>query len=1325
MPITDIYCPICNKTEFINVKTLDPNFDHRSLHGDRSSIFNYSSDEDTNPSHHYRREKQREMLGAHLHSQAHTHRFSMYERELNRSDTRIKNWLQQSRQHDFERIQILNSLESKSKPKHHQSSTNHSSEGLTILKSVKPIKIKQSESFRLSSKEIAKRDNHSRDLKSRSLSFISHTSTEKALPEKSHSPLPEIKERVNSSRKKSTPFPSPCSPHKLQKQNKNYTEKFDFKSQSMESLLNSQKMTDNRKQAESLNKSPSFIDEVFDANRKSPLRLPATRVSQSQLSKDGRHEMRQRKDASKSPKRIATPVSSHDHKRENNDRTGKSDFVGPRSISPTESVIIRKRKEVAIAAKRSTSPNLLKEKIEEKKVTPKRRRKSRVRSPSLSPISPAQEVKPKSRHKTENKPEVKKVEIVKIEEKKVLRKKRRKSTKRDSSSSSDSSKERLPKINQNKKPPKLVLGRIEDDSVNKRRHEMNYASEKVQEKITNKNKPIEPEPVKKPLELPKLAKSSEGNLAEKEKNKAKVEPRVTKSVDAKRETDVVTVNKKSLNKSFGHNPISTSTTITTVTTVAAKAPIKRKPKVLQTPNKSEQSIQTDELLFLPPLNNLNDSQRYESDTSIRIASQLMKSPTITANAMSKPEDVLNRSSKLSNKSVSPIQILTSTTEKLVQTDNEAADAATATDTALTDDEPNDAKSERSGSTIRDKTHRHRHKRHHYQPQTTVVKKVHHHYYNYDQMEGGKDLKSSSDAATMTANTHSTGDNDIVISVERDGNTHIIEVNSYNELLKKQNKSKKFNDKVWTQLNGNKLLSSSTEFYKIISEKEEAIFPLETAYVYDDDARSDHSSERPQTSHSSKRPTYTTTNQNEAGKFSENDSDSVVFKLDELPSDESYIEEKKYVNESKLLHDLFVVSPTDNEENDPLSDLHKRPLSTIEENDYDEANPIDEAPKEGTIEANVKNQNLKPNIRPKYMKSKNLKLELQNISENEEDTNDASPLKILNKQVKFKNDVKFTNKNDIKKKPLLPPRDQQISSREKAFLFVEDNFSNRYITAQKFPIRNQKLDELIIDDLRSEINEDGASTVRVTSGKSIGSKSDALSEASTRFNVKLRNKQLNENRNLFEINNENLKSELNRRPLGATSKRDNFIKQEDKKKPPVLNEEEIKQVRQTIESMSQIPPAAPQQPNNFVVFPSSAPTVVPQLMQSVHSSQPTYQMQYTTDQALFYYQPHTIEYVPVDTLQSQYYLAQPFITQPYLAQDAHVNYAPIAIRNSQMPLQEQQPQISSQNIDGKKDRAPPSPQKFEQKKKLTTIRQNAISPVLIVTNNSNSAVLLKQ
>ena len=316
------------------------------------------------------------------------------------------------------------------------------------------------------------------------------------------------------------------------------------------------------------------------------------------------------------------------------------------------------------------------------------------------------------------------------------------------------------------------------------------------------------------------------------------------------------------------------------------------------------------------------------------------------------------------------------------------------------------------------------------------------------------------------------------------------------------------------------LTSASEFYLIQPKHHKGALQH-----FDDDTRSEISysstTSRPLTSHSSRKHSNQADRDKilipdaeliydpfEQRKIIDTDGidEEVTFKLDELPKDDAFFEERKYVNEAKLFHDLFIESPTgERTGNSSIVDFHKRPLSTIEENDYDEVADAIEFSKMQKSRSLWETENLRQKqaaFRPKFSKSRDLKTQLNQINENDEEYsnnnsgNSRKQLKIVITNGSNSGSSGGGGGND--KKRILPPTKNEISSRDKAQLFVEEKFSDRYLSTvhhgtkqiSKLNGENRRSDSFDY----SEYNEDATSgtTIRITSAKSIASRSDHMS-----------------------------------------------------------------------------------------------------------------------------------------------------------------------------------------------------------------------------------------
>lgn len=223
----------------------------------------------------------------------------------------------------------------------------------------------------------------------------------------------------------------------------------------------------------------------------------------------------------------------------------------------------------------------------------------------------------------------------------------------------------------------------------------------------------------------------------------------------------------------------------------------------------------------------------------------------------------------------------------------------------------------------------------------------------------------------------------------------------------------------------------------------------------DDTRSEYSStsSRPVTSHSSKRPSARTIGDIESDAKTE-----VSSKAEEITKNDDLQNDRRFVYDTIKFNNSANDYEQDEEDDDMI--FHKRPLSTIQENEE--------------------------NIHSSTMKVRN----------NNE------------KSVKFDQNVKvllIDNNEKIKseeKKHRFIPKHREITPREKAILFIQDNFSNKFIEAQEKQAKSAGSSTSATQNTSSGSTVEGegtsdyidsntTTTIRVTSAKSIASKPDSL------------------------------------------------------------------------------------------------------------------------------------------------------------------------------------------------------------------------------------------
>ena len=541
-----------------------------------------------------------------------------------------------------------------------------------------------------------------------------------------------------------------------------------------------------------------------------------------------------------------------------------------------------------------------------------------------------------------------------------------------------------------------------------------------------------------------------------------------------------------------------------------------------------------------------------------------------------------------------------------------------------------------------------------QPQQNIIKQIHHyHYYqNVSPTEPKQEPAPKPLVFDVASSPLPIKKEEIVISVKRDGSTQIIDVKSKSSDVKSSKKTPE----------------------PVLRNDQQFVLPLQSAaFIYDDDARSDTSgSSRPVTSHSAKRPQVVINNPNilEQPKDS-SDSGIVIYKFGETPSDQSYLEEKRYVNESKKIHDML------NEKIDPdsMSELQKRPLSTIEEDETDD---------NGDKINQKTNKSLMSKL--KLNKSRDQEQQLSEDEDVESTLTLASSRTIRN--VKFDNEV---NENGKQRRKILLPSEREISSREKALLFVVDNFSNQY----KSDSRNKKDDEMTTTTRSGD-----EPTIRVTSGRSIATKSDNFSVKSEPAIRANRNKN------------------ISNQPIVLTHP---SRKLEDHEL------EEIKDHLRLVESYRKEQGLHPKEQKTFHVQPSSAPTprIPPQPLYQ-QNQYPVNQLVYPDDPSMYYYNNQMLppmsyydhsQYLP--TLYNQH--SQPYyypeLQQPQLMYPQQQMIYP---QQHQLVYTEQVPQ----QIIYKEQQPNTAPNTLPVKVKKPTIKKSA-GPSLIISNNTDNTVVINK
>ena len=511
------------------------------------------------------------------------------------------------------------------------------------------------------------------------------------------------------------------------------------------------------------------------------------------------------------------------------------------------------------------------------------------------------------------------------------------------------------------------------------------------------------------------------------------------------------------------------------------------------------------------------------------------------------------------------------------------------------------------------------------PPQNIIKTVHHHHYYPNATAMSKPSVSNASIGNSSPIPPQTEKQDeIVISVERDGSTQVINV-------------KKRNDLKASKLTPEPALKHDQQF----------ILPLQSAFIYDDDARSDTSgSSRPVTSHSAKRPQVVVNNPNIIDQSKNIDEPAVIiYKYGETPIDQSFIEEKRYVNEAKKLHDML----NEKIDTDATSEALKRPLSTIEEDEADE-----------------NGEKTQSQQQPKPILSK-LKLN------------------------KLKDQEHLNNENGKPKRKILLPSEREISSREKAVMFVNDNFSNHYKIVPK-----TKNDDEVTVTTQSEDEP----TIRVTSG-SIASKSDKMS----------------------------VMSEPVRRQNSKTKPSKPIIKQQNLTEvdlhPDVLDE--IKERIRLVESFRKDQGLHPKEKQTFYVNPpNSAPVPVQQ------------QQQYSIDQLvypnehMYYYNHHPHSSLPYHDPNSSVPYYDPASNTYYTQQTQNLYHDPYTqqliypshFQQQNYPYYPHQPQMAYMAIEEPIHQPNTTPNESPVKQlKKPKVKKNG--PALIISNNTDTPVVLNQ